>query len=238
MSLFLTRLNENGIREKFENIIKRINLICTHLITILHKSESDFENINRNIKAAAELVSRFNLFKYSVKGLLEKVASLLAFVKEREEYAKMITEELNRLKAEFGISESLSEYTVKRHHEEILEILQRENGEIELLKHFHEEFISIQNGIIIKLYAAVKEDRNAFPEEHQHFIDEFLYYLRKLVHAFYQLIKLIAKVEKLEGREAADFGYLNTLLDVKQPQAHEQTEIQTTISRLEQEFGL
>ena len=158
MSFFLMRQGENGLQDKFENIIKRIVLNSTYLLTILSNVESKFGTTQRSIRGGHELYSNFNNFKGEVKGILERVASLLEFVKEREDTAKAIAEEIKKINENLGYTGwnffntySVNEHTIKSHHEKIKQILSEEEGHLKLLKYFHKELLNIREGLLIKL---------------------------------------------------------------------------------------
>ena len=173
--------------------------------------------------------------------MLERVSPLLEFVRQREVTLKKITAELERLNKDFErsylSSYSLNQFSVRGYHEEIMKFIEEENGHLKLMKQLHETFINIQNGLLILIYKNIKEEKNVFPEEEQALINEFLVYLRKLVAAFFQLIKIVTRLEKLETREEADFGYLYALLNAPIPKISNPTEIQRLIHKLETEFG-
>lgn len=170
---------------------------------------------------------------------------MLEFVKEREETAKAIAEEIKKINESLGYTGwnffntyNINEYSIKTHHEKIKQILNEEGGHLKLMRHFHEELLNIKNGLLIKIYQKVKKEKNFLPEEEKSLVNEFLSYLRKLVGAFHQLIKLVTRVEQLEGEEEAEFTYLYTLLNVPEPSMQNATEIQKAISRLEAEFRI
>ena len=176
---------------------------------------------------------------------MEKVASLLEFVKEREETAKSISEEIKKINESLGYTGwnffhtyNINEHSMKRYYDEIKKILSEENGHIKLLEYYHKELLNIQDGIFIDLYKKIKKEKNFLPEKEKDSINEFLSYLKKLVGSFHQLIKMVTKVERLEGDEEAGFAYLYTLLNVPEPKIQNPTEIQKTISKLEAEFNI
>ncbi len=238
MSFFLAKPGEDDLSRKGRNIIKRLSLICVHLIAITHKSEADFRNIIRNIAEGHRIVEAFNSFRYKLQELLHILLTLLQFIDDRERTVEIIKKELERLSREYGKAVFINEFTLRRHFEEMQAILLKERGDLELIRNLHKELIDLRSGKFLELLQLIKGKQELFPKEHENVKNEFLYYLRKLVGAFYELSKLVTRMERLEAEEDANFAYLYALLEDKKIIEKHETDVQRTISELEREFNV
>lgn len=62
------RQGENGLQDKFENIIKRVVLNSTHLLTILHNIEAKFGTIQRSVRGGMNCTRTSIILKARLKG--------------------------------------------------------------------------------------------------------------------------------------------------------------------------
>ena len=235
MSLMLV-LGEQNLLNRFENLVKRLSLISTHLLTIVSKSEADLLHVKRTVTEGHKIVENILFFKQNIEDLLERFIGLLHFVHNREDIIKVINKELKRIKKELGAEVNVNMSTADFHYKLMEDFLHKEKGQLELVKYLHKWLVDSKEGHFIKLYNLIKGKENIFPEEHMHLIHEFLFYLRKLVGAFHELNKVFLRMESLVGEEENDFQYLYNLLGEHQGKEHEMTEVQKTITILEKEF--
>lgn len=72
MSFFLMHQGENGLQDKFENIIKRIVLNSAHLLNILAKIEFKFGTIQKSVRGGTSFTIILTNSKKKLKKLWKK----------------------------------------------------------------------------------------------------------------------------------------------------------------------
>ena len=237
MVFWLAKPGEQQELKKLENLIKRLPLICTYLLRIAHESESGFAQLTRTIPEGYKIVERMGKLKYKLRDLLHTLTTLLQFIENRNSTIQDIDGELRKLKEEFGVHISINEFTIKHNLEELREIILQEQGDLKLIKHLHKKLIDVSSGDFKELFDIVKGEQEAFPREQQHFLNQFLFYLKKLIGAFHEISKIILRVERLEDREEANFGYFYSLLGEPKIVDEKRTALLDIIRQLEAEFN-
>ena len=128
MSWLIRSEGESSELKRLRSLIKRLPLLCTHLLTLVHLNEVGFGNITRSIKDGHSIVENNNSLKHRIGDLLEILIALLNFVDDREAVVRNIEQELERLRKDFNLNIfSVNKYSVQTEMEKLLEVVEQEN---------------------------------------------------------------------------------------------------------------